>query len=293
MMHVVLGDGEMSRKELTETLKDLWERAGDESFWFVVQGKSQPTETDTNLVNWLTKNEIYFEVVTDDEDAMDEIYAEGQETHVVKRLGQKIVNLLNTKPEEGETADVLALFVEDDPTAEADRWLNNVIQLAMDAGFTAYGMNDGMVEIDLDGAASSNAPQEEEEEAVAPAKPTKRATKKAAAKPAEDGEEASPAPAKASSKSYTRDDLEEMELAELKEIASAKGIELPPRTRMGTYIDHILGETKDAAPSAEVETPPVTKTMSANGDDEENLGIDGLVDQVTAEVFKRIVTALS
>ena len=286
-MHVVLGDGEMSRKELTETLKDLWERAGDDQYWFVVQGKSQPTETDTNLVTWLTKNEIYFEVVTDDEDSMDEIYAEGQETHTVKRLGQKIVNLLNTKPEEGEDADVLALFVEDDPAAEADRWLNNVIQLAMDAGFKAYGMNDGMVEIDLDGADSTNAPEEEEEAEVPAAKPTKRAAKKATAKPSDNGEGAAKP-----SKSYTRDDLEEMELGELKEIAAAKGIELPPRTRMGTYIDHILGETKDATPAVEVESPPVTKTVS-NGDEEENLGIDGLVDQVTAEVFKRIVAALS
>ena len=52
-MHVVLGDGEMSRKELTETLKDLWNRAGDEPFWFLVQGKPEPTETDANLLTWL------------------------------------------------------------------------------------------------------------------------------------------------------------------------------------------------------------------------------------------------
>ena len=282
MMHVVLGDGEMSRKELTETLKDLWERAGDEAFWFVVQGKSEPTETDTNLVTWLTKSEIYFEVVTDDADAMDELYSEAQEVHTVKRLGQKIVNLLNTKPEEGEEADVLALFSADDPTAEADRWLNTVLQSAMEAGFKAYGLNDGLVEIDMDGGTGPEEPEEEEDQVP---KPTKRAAvKKVAA--ADNGE----APTKA--KSYTRDDLEEMELDQLKQVAATKGIELPPRTRMATYIDAILGETKDATPAAEVETPPVTKTVS-NGDEDENLGIDGLVDQVTAEVFKRIVTALS
>ena len=101
-MHVVLGDGEMSKRELVETLKDLWAKAGDDQFWFVVQGKSAPSETDTNLMKWLASNEIWFEVVTDDADSMDEIYADAQEVYTVKRLGQKVVNLLNTKPEENE-----------------------------------------------------------------------------------------------------------------------------------------------------------------------------------------------
>lgn len=283
-MHVVLGDGEMSRKELTETLKDLWTRAekAKEQFWFVVQGKSAPTETDTNLLKWLTTNEIWFEVVTDDADAMDEIYSDAQEVYTVKRLGQKVVNLLNTKPEDGESADVLGLFVSDDPNAEEDRWLNNIVQAAMEAGFKAYGLNDGLVEIDLGGEGAETQQEEEEEEEVPPT-PTKRASKKAAA---------STNGAKPTSKTYTRDDLEDMELDQLKEIAAAKGIELPPRTRMATYIDRILGVSKDDTPSVEITSPPVTKTTAAGNGDEADLDFDEMVDKVTGEVFARLIQAL-
>ena len=52
-----------------------------------------------------------------------------------------------------------------------------------------------------------------------------------------------------------------MELPELKEIAAAKGIELPPRTRMTTYIGHILGEAEEGV-SVEVTEPPVTVTQA-------------------------------
>ena len=180
-MHLVLGDGEMSKKELTETLKDLWEKAGDEAFWFVLQGKSAPSETDTNLVSWLVKNQVYFEVLTDDADAMDEIYGDAQEIHVAKRLGQKVVSLLNTKPEDGEDADVLGLFVSDDPAAEEDKWLNNIIQAAVDAGFKAYGLNDGLVEVDLRWSRGTDRQPKRKRRSVPT--PSKRAAKKAAAPP--------------------------------------------------------------------------------------------------------------
>jgi len=284
-MHVVLGDGEMSRKELTETLKDLWTRAGDDQFWFVVQGKSAPTETDANLVNWLAKNEIWFEVITDDADATDEIYADAQETYVVKRLGQKVVSLLNTKPEEGESADLLGLFVSDDPAAEEDRWLNNIVQVVMEAGFPAYGLNDGLVEIDLGGDGATAAATEDEEEDEVPT-PTKKPAKKVAAAASANG-------AKPKTKGYTRDELEDMKLDDLKEIAEGMGFTLPPRTRMATYIDRILGEGKDDTPAVEVSTPPVTKTVE-DGEVEEFEGVvEGFdIEDIVDKVIERLIQAL-
>ena len=44
---------------------------------------------------------------------------------------------------------------------------------------------------------------------------------------------------------YTREQLEELNLNGLKEVAAKVGIELPPRTRMATYIEAILGNAKD------------------------------------------------
>lgn len=280
-MHVVLGDGEMTRKELTETLKDLWDKAGDEPFWFVVQGKSEPTDTDQALVSWLHKNEIYYEVVTDDEDSMSDIYDQAQETHTAKRLAQKVASLLQTKPEDDEDAVILALFVSEDPAAEEDRWLNTIIRSAMDEGFRALALNDGLTEIQVDGGSP-----EEEVEDVAP-KPAKKVAAKKAPQPVE--EEAAPAkPAPVGA--YTREELEEMDMAALKEIAATRGIELPPRTRMNTYIDHILGEVKADAPVVEVSEPPVTKVLdhdvSGNGD-------LPVIDEIVEQVLDRLVALLS
>lgn len=269
-MHVVLGDGEMTRKELNESLNDLWERAGDEQFWFVVQGKPEPTETDKTLVSWMEKNDIWFEVITDDEDSLADIYGQAQETHVAKKLGLKVVNLLKSRPEDGESADILALFTSDDPTAEEDRWLNRIIQQAADADFKTYGLNDGLVEVDVE--ATENG--EEEGEAEEPPKPVKKAVaKKAVAKKA-----AAPAPEPEPQQAeWTREDLEEKNLDELKVIANEMGIDLPPRTRMTTYIDHILGEASEG-PAVEV-TP-----LSSNGD----VDIDAVVDRVLDRLITRL-----
>lgn len=289
-MHVVLGEGEMTRKELTETLKDLWDRAAEEPFWFLLLGKSEPTATDQTLVTWLHKNEIYYEVVTDDADAMADIYSGSQNTHVAKRLSQKIVNLLGTASEEDETADVLALFTSDEPDAEGDRWLITALQATMAAGYPALGLNDGLVPIDMTGG---EAEPEQEEEAVAPTKKTasKKPTKKAAAaSPDEEVEQPT------LFDSYTREDLEEMELPQLKEIAAAKGIELPLRTRMATYISHILGEAEEGV-AVEVTEPPVTittdsGTRTSNAAWNGNVDIEVVADKVFALVIEKLVDAL-
>lgn len=275
-MYVVLGDGELTQKELTETLQDLWRKSGDAPFWFVVQGKSAPTATDKVLVTWLRKNDIWYEVITDDADALDALYKGYQEVHVVKRLGQKIVNLLTTKPEEDEEACILALFTVTDPAAEEDRWLNLIVEQAVKAGFKAYSLTDGLLELEVSSTPSDTTTQEPEGQDDVPTKtPSKRVAKQAAAK----------------SKSYTRDELEEMDLGQLKEIAVANGITLPPKTRPKTYIDHILGEAKPDAPIAEVTIPPVTRTMTADEPDEPDF--NGMVEQVTAAVIERLISALS
>jgi hypothetical protein len=245
-MHVVLGDGEMPRKELTETLQDLWDKAttSDETFWFLVQAKPEPTATDTALMSWVAKNEIYYETIGDGSE-VDEIYDGAQDKHTAKRLATKIANLMNSKPEEGETADVLALFASDDPEAEEDRWLNETIQVVIDAGYPVLALNDGLVEVDL-----SEAPEPDEVPAPAKTAAKKAAApaKKAAVRAATPEEEAEDLAAQAMS----REALEDMTLDQLKEIASNRGISLPPRTRAGTYIDAILGEAEPAQGEVEV-----------------------------------------
>jgi hypothetical protein len=253
-LHIVLGNGEMTAKELTETLNDIYWKASeaDDAFWLIVQGKSEPTATDEALMKWVGTNEVYFEVLTDDADAMDDIYSNAQATHTVKQLGKKVISLLNNSPDEGEEADILALFASTDPEATEDEWLNTVLGDAADAGFTAYALNDGMIEVEM-GEAAAAAEAEEEDEAPKPAKAAakKTAAKKAAAvEPEPEEEDDEPA-------AYTREELEDLDLKALKEVAAKQGIELPSRTRPKTYIDAILGEGKAGTPEAEIEEPTV------------------------------------
>ena len=177
-------------------------RQATTQFWFVVQGKSDPSETDTNLMKWLASNQIWFEVVTGDADSMDEIYTDAQEVYTVKRLGQKVVNLLNTKPEENESADVLGSV--------------RLRRSGCRGGPLAEQHHRGGDEGGLQGVRPQRRPGRDRSRrrrsssrnttgrrgrgrGAAPT-PTKRASKKAAA---------SPNGAKSASTTYSRDDLEE------------------------------------------------------------------------------------
>ena len=87
-----------------------------------------------------------------------------------------------------------------------------------------------------------------------------------------------------------------MELPQLKEIAAAKGIELPLRTRMTTYISHILGEAEDGV-AVEVTEPPVTittdsGTKTSNAAWNGNVDIEVVADKVSALVIEKLVDGL-
>jgi len=309
-MHAVLGDGEMTRRELTETLGDLWkaDEENSQSYWFLLQGKSEPTDTDKALVLWLEKNEIYYELVTDDPEAVSEIYHAPQEVHTAKKLAQKVVALMQSKPEEGEPAEILALFSDvNDATAAEDRWLNGVIQAAYDAGFPTRALNDGLVEIDLsEGAAQAEEEPEPEPVAAAPAPVKKAAAKKAPAKVAprpaadtpipDEDEVALEVAGELTTTSQpidipSREELEDMEPSEIKEVAAAMGIVLPPRTRATTYIDHILGEAKAAAPTAEVSDIPEVDVVSANG--LESVDVDVIAERVAVILWEKVQKAVA
>lgn len=231
-MHVVLGDGLLPAKELDALLQDMSEKAtaADDPFWFLVQGKAEPTDTDTKLLSWLIAHDVYYEMISDGSES--DLYEGYQNKYTVKRLAPKVVSLMQETPDEGEEAHLLALFAADDPDAEEDRWLNDVIQAVTDAGFTVLAMNDGMQEIRIINT-EGEPEDDQEDEVVADVVPIKKAAAKKAAAAAP------------STKSPSREDLEELDLEGLKEVAAKMGISLPPRTRMATYVEAILGNAKD------------------------------------------------
>lgn len=269
MMHVVLGDGEMSRRELSSTLEDLLEKAGEEDFWFLVQAKTEPTATDKALMEWIAERGVYFESIGDDPKTADAIYKDAQEKHKVQRLAPKVASLMEEKPGEGEGAALYALFVNNDDEVPEDAWLMDVATTVADKKFTVFAMNDGLAELGFDdegGEEEEEAGEEEPEPEPTPVA-KKSVAKKAAAKPRppadEEEEEGEPAAA-VDDTPLTREALEELTLPQLKEIAAARGIELQPRTRAQTYISVLLGEGEEEA-VAEIEEVEVP----ALGEDEE------------------------
>ena len=300
-MHVVLGDGEMTRREMTEALGDIWkhDELEEQPFWFLIQAKSEPTDTDKSLVTWLEKNGIYYEIICDDADGIDPLYSMPQETHVAQKLSPKVISLMQSKPEGDEPAEVLALFASSDPNAAEDRWLNGVIQAAFDEGFPIRALNDGLVEIDLsdDAAAAEAEPEEEALAEVTPIKAVakKSVAKKAAAKPADipvSEEDTASSVAAPAVRVPSRDELEDMEPSEVKEIAASLGIVLPPRTRATTYIDHILGEAKvSEVATAEVTAvmPPEVAVVNTNG----QLEADDIAERVADILWERFSKAFA
>ena len=136
------------------------------------------------------------------------------------------------EPVEPEGADLLALFFSDQEDAEEDRWLNEVISAVAEAGFPVYALNDGMQLLEPE----TDTPAEEGEE----------------------DEDEVPEPADAVT--YSRKQLEVMDLDDLKKIATDKNITVAPRSRRPTYIDAILGE-KDEVPEVEMEELPTLKAL--------------------------------
>jgi hypothetical protein len=264
-MHVVLGDGEMSRRELSSTLEDLLEKAGEEDFWFLVQAKAEPTATDKALMEWITERGVYFEVIGDDPKSADPIYANAVEKHTVKRLAPKVVSLMEDRPAEGEGAALYALFINNDEEVEEDSWLMDVATSVAGKDFVVFAMNDGLAELGFDEGEEEEEEEAEEEaeEEEQPAPSRKAAAKKAAPKkaPADEEEEAEEE-AEAEASEYTREMLGDMLLPEIKAIAEGMGLgPFPPRTRATTIIAAILGEDGEAA--AEVEPVEVPEDETA------------------------------
>ena len=266
MMHVVLGDGEMSRRELSSTLEDLLEKAGDEDFWFLVQAKSEPTATDKAMMEWIAERGVYFESIGDDPKTADSIYKDAQEKHTVKRLAPKVLSLMQEKPAEGEGAALFALFVNNDDEVEEDKWLMDVATTVADAPekFLVFAMNDGLAELGFDSEGEGEEPEPEPEPAPVA---KKSAAKKVAAAPrpaADDDDDGEPAgDVDIATDELTREGLEELTLPQLKEVAAARGIELPPRTRAQTYISVLLGEGE---PDQAAEVEPVELPESDDED---------------------------
>lgn len=263
-MHLVLGEGEMPKKELTATLNDLREKAQggaeEAEFWLIVQGKDEPTATDKALMTWIKNNEVYFEVLSTIPEAdVDGIYEGHQAFHKGAKLPLKAVNLLKANSEENGDVSVLALAVSVEEEVDEDTPLLDVIQAVIDAGFDAYGLNDSMTKLDLSGDDGDEEADDGEEEA-APARAKKGVASKAAPKKAA-------AKTKSGPRAYTEEELEELTDAEVRAIGQSMGITARGKSSWISKILKEQGSGEEESDDGEEEEAEVrsAKTVSKKG----------------------------
>lgn len=260
-LHVILGSGAMPTKEVNATLTNLWttDTKAKTQHWYLIQGKAEPTETDQAIMAWMHKNEIWYDLITDG-DYDTKLYTEAQTVHKVKRLTPKVVSIMNaakegSEEEAPEDADMLAIFTDlENFAAEEDRWLNDVGAAVQEAGFIVFALNDGMIEVDMSDVEEEEEEEEQEEEGD------------------EEAELATPA-------KYTNEELLDMDRADILRIAGEMGIELPPKTRIATYIKAII-----EAGEREVEVAPVVEPPDEEIEETDTAAIVASVEAAEEEV---------
>lgn len=247
-LHAVIGEGSINKRDLTHQLEDLREKATaeDDQFWFLVQGKSDPTQADKDLIAYFAENEIFFATIAHEDTTLDDLYENAEDNHEFDgEFGPALVEAMQSLQEDDEGADLLALLVNPKEDDEGDIAAIEAIQAAIDAGFEAFGLNDSMEQITLEEA--------EPEPPKAAAK--KSSSSKATAEPKEgllkDDEIAQP---------FNREELEAMSPPDIKALATGMGI-----TGRGKkdYIEGILAARGDSPVSNVV--PINSNAAAANG----------------------------
>lgn len=266
MLYVVAGNGTGPAKEITAALKDLKDKATKDSvdFWLVLEGKDEPTATDTAIIKWLGQNEVWFEVYS----ASGATYDGAQETHGTEDVFASFLERMQERAADSEDAAVLILPADPDGESDADEELMAFVEQAIDADVPVYALNGEMAKITLEDTPEEPEPDEPpakaaKKAAAAPTKaaskkaaaPTKAVAKKAAAAVEAEAEADDPGEATADETVvYTPEELAKMGVAELGAVARGQGID-PKGMGKRDLIEAIKSRTE----------PPVV-AVSTNGE---------------------------
>lgn len=243
-LHVVIGEGSINTRELTHQLEDLKAKATkeDDQFWFIVQGKSEPTQADKDLIAYFAEHETFYATIADENETLDKLYDNAEDNHVFEGdLGPALVEAMQGLQEDDEGADLLAILVDPKDDDESDAPAIAAIEAVIDAGFEVFGLNDSMEQITLDDA--TPAPE-----------PPKAAKKSSSSKATAEPKDVTPG------EDITREALEAMTPPDVKALATGMGI-----TGRGKkdYIEGILASLSDSPVSNVV--PINSNAAAANG----------------------------
>lgn len=245
MLYTLVGNGDANRKEVLATIESLITSAvkADEEFWMVLAAEASPSKTSIELVKHLVSKGIYFEVIAPKNAEMDSIYEAAQEIFQSENVYRTAVNIAERRAAPDEQSSILVM---DDDLEEND-YLMEAISIASDRGIPVYELGGQMVQIILEDTPTQPDVDEVVEELV------EEADWLAVA--AEDDVKAF-----SDVVYFSRPDLEELTLNELKVLVNSMGLVPRDLRSKDSLIDALMKESADA-PVEE----PVVETPKADG----------------------------
>lgn len=142
MLYTLIGNGNANKKEVISSLNSL--RDADDDFGLIIAEVGFPNETLEHILNWVGKNEIYYEsVLLPEGGIMRDFHERASETYTSPKPMLKAVQVTPARKAEGE--DCAVLILSDD--LESDEYLLAAVEKAVEIGMPVYDLGNQMVEI--------------------------------------------------------------------------------------------------------------------------------------------------
>jgi len=246
-----IGAGEVSSKNAKALLQDQVDAVdGNARFIFPVT-EEHWTDSLDHVAQFAIDNEIPYECVVVDEKLpkdLEEFVGDAVRSHKVARVPAKLVSLLKDAP----NPKLFVLWSDDDPECE------KAFSKADDEGIESFDLTNGLDKLEFEegGAAADEEPEE------APISGGDDASSNGGEAPEDEDEP------------YTEEELDALGIDDLKKEAARLKIDVPARSRSGTYVKLILAAYKGEA--VDQETGEVAPREDEPDDEDEVAAVEAL-----------------
>lgn len=153
-MYVIVGNGQMPAKEVEAQLADLINNAvnvQDVDIWFLLEGKTIPTDTDKAIVKYLDRIQAYYETFEESNHGTPHIMYANAAAHRGNVGYKNLIDYMNEQAEQeaGEIA-LLGLFYDFDNQYHPEDALLDTLasEISPDSAVSFYALNAAMVKLD-------------------------------------------------------------------------------------------------------------------------------------------------
>lgn len=254
-----IGFGEVKTRATNAILEDQFEAADGNVRFILPITKEHFTDGIQLAADFARKNDIPYEIVVDETTAKmkdaKEYVADAVKEHKVARIPHKIVALLE-KAGNGKLVVFWDADEDDGAIAFAKAYDADIPAFDIVNGFEPLTYGEDSEEPEADADPEETDGDESEDAAEDDEKPAR--SRRSVEDDVEDDEEEEPsgddeyvpesAAEQRAQKIYTEEYLSDADIRELKAICDSRGIEIPPRTRVPTYVKKILAWQEEHAP---------------------------------------------